>query len=143
MIQSLWVNLPVKNLERSRNFFKAIGFQFNERFGENSEASACLEIGSKPDMVMLFVDSTFENFTRHPVSDTRKGTEVLLSIDVASRNEVDMLATKVEQAGGTLFSNPEIIEGWMYGCGFKDVDGHRWNVLFMDMDKMPGDSKPQ
>ena len=138
MTQNLWINLPVKELNRSKNFFREIGFKFNERFGGNGQESACLEVGSKPDVVMLFVDSTFENFTRNQIADTRKGTEVLLSIDASSRQEVDEMADKVERAGGAVFASPEEIDHWMYGCGFTDMDGHRWNVLYMDMDKMPG-----
>ena len=137
--KNLWINLPVENLQKSKHFFSQLGFRFNERFGGNSQESACLEVGSKPDVVMLFVDATFENFTRNPIVDTNKGTEVLLSIDAASRQEVDAMATKAENAGGTVFATPEEIDGWMYGCGFADVDGHPWNVLHMDMDKMPDD----
>lgn len=137
MTKNLWINLPVKDLSRSKTFFNQIGFTFNERFGGNSEESACLNIGEKPEVVMLFVNSTFKNFTRNEISDTNQGTEVLLSIDAASRQEVDEMAAKVTKAGGSVFAQPEDIDGWMYGCGFADLDGHRWNVLYMDMNSMP------
>ncbi|MEO1052082.1 MAG: extradiol dioxygenase [Bacteroidota bacterium] len=137
MTQNLWVNLPVKNLDKSKAFFKQIGFKFNEQFGGNSAESACLEIGSKPDIVMLFLDTTFQNFSRNDIADTGRGTEVLLSFDAASKEQVDQLATMVKAVGGDVFAAPEEIDGWMYSCGFADLDGHRWNALYMDMANMP------
>lgn len=137
MTKNLWINLPVKDLGRSKAFFSEIGFSFNEKFGGNSRESACLEVGDKPEVVMLFVDSTFKNFTMNEVSDTNHGTEVLLSIDASSKEEVDEMADKVETAGGIVFSRPEEIDGWMYSCGFKDPDGHRWNMLYMDTGNIP------
>ena len=62
---------------------------------------------------------------------------ILFSIDAESKDDVDALAKKVTDAGGTLYSNPTEIQGWMYGFGFIDLDGHRWNSVFMDMGKMP------
>ena len=127
----------MKDLQKAKKFFREIGFQFNEKSTGDSQESACLEVGSKPDVVMLFVGSSFKKFTRNPLADTHQGTEVLLSIDASSRQEVDDMAVKVEKAGGTIFASPEEIDGWMYGCGFADVDGHRWNVLNMRMDTAP------
>ena len=86
---------------------------------------------------MLFNQDQFTSFTRATIADTGAGTEVLFSIDAESRGEVDELAEKAEAAGGTIFGKPSEIQGWMYGCGFTDLDGHRWNVLHMDMSKMP------
>ncbi len=137
MTRNLWLNLPVKDLNRSRTFFREMGFAFNEKFGGKNEESACMEIGDKPDVIMLFAESTFQNFTQNDVTNTQKSSEVLLSVDAASRHEVDQMAHRAEKAGGVVFATPEEIDGWMYGCGFADVDGHRWNVLYMDMDKMP------
>ncbi len=86
---------------------------------------------------MLFSEAMFANFTQHEITDTNKSTEVLISIDAENRAEVDELSKKAEAAGGTVFGKPSEIQGWMYGCGFTDLDGHRWNVLHMDMSKMP------
>ena len=94
-------------------------------------------IGDKGVVVMLFIDPVFKTFTQSETSDTTKGTEVLFSIDAESKAEVDELAAKVKAAGGTLYSNPTEVQGWMYGFGFIDLDGHRWNSVFMDMSKMP------
>jgi predicted lactoylglutathione lyase len=60
-----------------------------------------------------------------------------MSIDAESREEVDCLATTIKNAGGTIFAEPGENQGWMYGCGFCDLDGHRWNILYMDFEKMP------
>lgn len=73
------------------------------------------------------------------MTDTKQSTEVLLSIDAESREEVDEMVKKAVKAGGIIFSEPQADQGWMYGAGFADLDGHRWNVLFMDTSKMPKD----
>ena len=86
---------------------------------------------------MLFEEPMFKGFIQHPISNTQIGSEVLFSVDAESRAEVDEIARKVKEAGGNVFAPPDENGGWMYGCGFADLDGHRWNVLFMDWDKMP------
>jgi predicted lactoylglutathione lyase len=136
MTKDIWINLPVKNIPQSKEFFAALGFSFNPRFSK-SDDTAALMVGEKNIVVMLFDEKIFRNFTSHPVTDTKLSTEVLLSIDAESKQEVDELAAKAEAAGGKLFGKPTEIQGWMYGCGFTDLDGHRWNVLYMDVSKMP------
>ncbi len=136
MTKEIWMNLPVKNIAASKEFFTKIGFSFNLQFG-NTEHSACLLVGSKNVVVMLFEESLFKSFTQNEIADTKKVNEVLFSIDAESREEVDELARKAAAAGGIVFGKPEENQGWMYGCGFTDLDGHRWNVLFMDKSKMP------
>ncbi|NNE77836.1 MAG: extradiol dioxygenase, partial [Pricia sp.] len=76
-------------------------------------------------------------FTQNEIADTTKGTEVLLNIDAQSRSEVDEMAQKVRNAGGKIYAHPGESQGWMYAFGFEDLDGHRWSMLYMDMDKMP------
>jgi predicted lactoylglutathione lyase len=85
---------------------------------------------------MLFTEAVFKSFSRNENTDTQKGTEVLLSFDAESREEVDEITNKAEQAGGTVYGKPSEIQGFMYGSGFTDLDGHRWNALFMHMGKM-------
>ena len=136
MPKELWINLPVKNANKSREFFTSIGFALNTQYG-NSEHSACLLVGSKNIVLMLFEEPAFEGFIQHQIADTTKGTEVLFSIDAESIEATDELAKTVENAGGIIFSKPNLHGGWMYGFGFLDLDGHRWNVLYMDMEKMP------
>ncbi|MFN0083507.1 MAG: SRPBCC domain-containing protein [Ferruginibacter sp.] len=138
-VKEIWINLPVKDLTKSKVFFKALGFTQNTTHGNTNE-NACFVVGEKNVAVMLFPEAVFKTFTRHEVSDTRMATEVLLSIDAETREEVDNLAASAAAAGGNVFGEPAEIRGWMYGCGFTDLDGHRWNVLHMDKSKMPQQS---
>ncbi len=131
MTKQFWLNLPVKDIQKSKTFFEALGFSFNSKMG-NTDFSACMTIGEKSVVVMLFTESHFSGFTRHELVDTTKAVEILLSIDAESKDDVHVIAQKVVDAGGTIFSEPGGNE-WMYGCGFADLDGHRWNVLFMKM----------
>jgi uncharacterized protein len=137
MTKELWINLPVKDTNISKEFFTKLGFSFNPRFSSNNEI-ACITIGTKNINVMLFKEAAFIGFTKNKLADTSQATEVLFSIDAESREEVDEMAKKAADAGGTIFSKPAESQGWMYGCAFADPDGHRWNVLYMDMSKMPG-----
>ena len=134
MTKQLWINLPVKDVARSREFFSHLGFTFNDAHGVNP---TCMLVGEMKFVVMLFEEGVFKSFTRQELSDTTLSTEVLFSIDAESRAEVDALAAKAKEAGGIVFAEPGESQGWMYGCGFCDLDGHRWNVLYMDMSKMP------
>jgi len=136
MTKEIWLNLPVKDIARSKAFFTALGFTFDPRHGDSNEAAGMI-IGEKKMMVMLFNEANFRNFTGHDISDTTKGSEVLISFDAESREEVDELARKAEQAGGQVYGKPGESQGWLYGCGFADPDGHRWNALFMDFSKLP------
>ena len=136
MTKELWINLPVKNVAKSKEFFTKIGFTPNTHYPETTD-SGCVFVGSKNIAVMLFLDKTFSQVCGAEIADTKKGTEVLLSFDAESREEIDEMAKKVVAAGGTIFGKPSEIQGWMYGMGFIDLDGHRWNMLYMDMAKMP------
>lgn len=78
----------------------------------------------------------FASFVQNTIADTQTHSEMLISIDAESRQEVEELAQKVNEAGGVVFAKPAENQGWMYGCGFSDLDGHRWNVLFMDYAKL-------
>ncbi|MES2265280.1 MAG: VOC family protein [Bacteroidota bacterium] len=137
MTKELWMNLPVKDLNRSKDFFTAIGFAFKDGPG-NNDKMAPLVIGDKNTIVMLILEDVFKSATQNPVSDTSKGTEVIFSFSAESREEVVEVAKKVTAAGGDVFAPPAEIQGWMYGCAFTDPDGHRWNALYMDMSKMNG-----
>lgn len=133
MTKELWLNLPVKDLKKSKEFFTKIGFSFKDREMENMIA---MEVGEKKVAVMLIKESTFKNAAQNEITNTKQSSEILISFDAESREEVDELAKKVKAAGGTIFSKAAEIQGWMYGCGFADLDGHRWNALYMDPSKM-------
>jgi uncharacterized protein len=136
MAEGIWINLPVKDLASSITFFTGIGFAPNPGPG-NSEQSASFTIGEKKIVLMLFTEETFSGFTGHGLADTSKGTEVLFSLGADSREEVDDFAERARAGGGTVFGEPRESHGFMYGCGFCDPDGHRWNVLYMNPDSMP------
>ena len=135
MVKQIWLNLPVKDVSKAKFFFSKIGFIFKEE--HDTPSSACMLIGEKNFVVMLFEEKIFEAFVRNKTSDTQMSSEVLISIDAQSIQEVDELAVKVREAGGVIFSEPGENQGWMYGFGFADIDGHRWNVLYMDLSKLP------
>lgn len=129
MTKELWLNLPVKDLKKSKEFFTKIGFSFKDR---ETDTMIAMTVGEKKVPVMLFDESTFKDVIRHEVTDTKQSSEIMISFDAESREEVDEMAEKVEKAGGNVFSKPAEIQGWMYGCAFTDLDGHRWNALYMD-----------
>ncbi|WFR61131.1 extradiol dioxygenase [Paenibacillus amylolyticus] len=131
MSQNIWINLPVKDVVKSTTFFNEIGFR-----GQNvGNERAQLVIGQTT--ILLFPDATFEKFTGAKTADTSHSAEVIFSIGADSREEVDAFIQNVELAGGTIFGKPGETDGWMYGAGFADLDGHRWNLLYMDESKMP------
>ncbi|UCS95803.1 extradiol dioxygenase [Echinicola marina] len=136
MMKTIWLNLPVKDIKKSRDFFKAIGFKENPMH-ENAEHLASFLIGEHNFVMMLFPEKDFKRFTNNEVSDTQKGSEILLNIDAQSKSEVDTMANTVRIAGGKIFAEPGESQGWMYAFGFEDIDGHRWSMLYMDMEKIP------
>jgi predicted lactoylglutathione lyase len=98
---------------------------------------ACVQLGEKKFNVLLFAENRFKGFTKNALTDTQRSTETLISFDAENREEVDETARKVFEAGGSIFSELAEIKGWMYGFAFADLDGHRWNQVYMDMSKMP------
>ena len=136
MIKTVWLNLPVKDINNSKEFFARLGFSFDTEHG-NSDHSGCFMVGEDKFHVLLFPENTFKGFTKNELADTAKTTEVLISLSAESREEVDEMARKAFEAGGEVYGKPGETQGWMYGCGFADLDGHRWNVLYMDFSKMP------
>ncbi len=132
----MWLNFGVDDLIKSREFYQAIGFKIMEQHANNNQMVG-LVIGQQKVAVMLFPKSVFGGFIQNSVTNTSESNEVLISIDAASPEEVDALIALVEKAGGKVYGKPGWSQGWMYGAGFCDLDGHRWNILHMDMSKMP------
>jgi len=128
MSRKIFVNLPIKNMERTQAFFKSLGFSFNPQF--TNEQGACMVV-SDDIFVMLLVEPFFQTFTKKPIADATKTTEVLLCLSCDSRAEVDALVKKALAAGGTS-PNPPQDHGFMYGHGFTDLDGHIWELAYMD-----------
>lgn len=133
MLRQIFVNLPVKDLNASQAFFQALGLSFNPQF--TNEKGACLEIA--PNIfAMLLVEPFFQGFTRLPIADAKKTTEVLIALSCDSRAEVAELVTKAVAAGATT-PNAPVDHGFMFQHGFADLDGHQWEVFWMDMAQAP------
>jgi len=126
--RKLFVNLPVRDLKKSMDFFSALGFTFNPQFTDDN--AACMIISDEA-FVMLLAESFFRTFTDREPCDTSKYTESLLALSCSSRAEVDELVRKAIDAGGSHAKDP-IDQGFMYGWSFYDLDGHHWEVLWMD-----------
>lgn len=128
MTRKIFVNLAVKDLERSMNFFKALGFGFNPQFTDDK--AACMII-SEEAYVMLLSEPFFRTFTKREPSDTTKVTEAMYALSCESKAEVDQLVRKAIDNGGSHAMDP-MDHGFMYAWSFYDPDGHHWEVLWMD-----------
>ncbi|HWP12573.1 MAG TPA: VOC family protein [Ramlibacter sp.] len=128
MARQIYVNLPVKNLERAKAFFGSLGFAFNPQF--TNESGACMVI-SDNIYAMLLTESFFQTFTKKPVADANRSTEVLVCLSCESRAEVDEMVRKALAAGGKAPNAPQD-HGFMYGHGFEDMDGHVWELVYMN-----------
>lgn len=133
MAKQIFVNLPIKDLGRSVQFFKKLGFTFNPQFTD--ENATCMII-SDDIFAMLLVEKFFSTFTSKQIADASKNTEVIIAISAESRGKVDEMIANAVQAGGREPRPPQDY-GWMYGRSFEDIDGHLWEVLYMDKSKMP------
>ena len=130
-----WFNLPVTDMARSRKFYVDIGMELNEQFEQSDEAVSFL-VGVQKIVMMLFPVRTFGHFIQEGAEYITSGNEVLFNLSASSREEVDEMANRVKEAGGEVYAPPSEEQGWMYGMAFSDPDGHKWNVLYMDQQKM-------
>jgi len=128
MATSIFVNLPVKNLSKTVEFFTKVGFSFNPQFTD--ENATCMVIG-ETIFVMLLVEKFFKTFISKEICDTSRDAEAIIALSLESREKVDQLMSKAIGAGGT---EPRKAQdhGWMYGRNFQDIDGHLWEVFWMD-----------
>ena len=133
MNRQIYVNLPVKSLERSKQFFSNLGFTFDPQF--TNDSGACMVIGEN-SYAMLLAENFFQTFTKKPVADATRSTEVLVCLSCESRGEVDELVRKALAAGGKAPNAPQD-HGFMYGHGFEDPDGHVWELVHMDAPAAP------
>lgn len=124
----IFVNLPVKDLKRSMFFFTSLGFSFNNQFTD--ENAACLVI-SENVYTMLLTEKYFKTFMTREIADTSKSAEVINALFLDNRAEVDSMAEKAFKAGAGNFRDPEDM-GFMYGRSFVDLDGHLWEIGWMD-----------
>ena len=133
MTTKIFVNLPVQHLQKSIDFFTHLGFKFNPQFTD--ETTTCMVI-SDDIFVMLLTKEKFKTFTPKPICDATKSTEVLVCLSRESRAAVDDIVSKALEAGGTTYNEPQD-HGFMYAHGFQDLDGHMWEVVFMEQDANP------
>ncbi|GEP97112.1 VOC family protein [Chitinophaga cymbidii] len=133
MATQIFVNLPVKDLNKSVEFFTKLGYTFNPQFTDENATSM---IVSDNIFVMLLVEPYFQTFTKKPVTDTSKSNEAIICLSAQSREEVDEIVSKAVSAGATTPLDKQD-HGFMYGHGFRDLDGHLWEYMFMDMSAMP------
>ena len=130
MQTQIFVNLPVKELQRSVAFFTRLGYQFDPRFSD--ENAACM-IVEENIFVMLLVEPFFRTFTPKELCDAGKCTEVLVCLSCGSREKVDELVAKAVAAGAATPNDPKDY-GFMYQYGFQDLDGHLWELIYMESD---------
>ncbi|AXK34957.1 glyoxalase [Streptomyces armeniacus] len=136
MSKMIFVNLPVKDLARSREFFGKLGFTFNEEMCDQNAAAMVID-EENGIFTMLLVEPFFQTFTTKDVADATKTTEATVALGVESRAAVDELADKALAAGGEAVREP-MDEGFMYGRAVYDLDGHLWEFMWMDPAAAPG-----
>ncbi len=133
MPTKIFVNLPVKNLEKSKDFYTRLGFSINPQFTD--ETAACVVL-SETIFAMILTHDKFKQFTKKDIADAQKTTEVLIAIDAESKAALQDMVNKATQAGGSLYDDAKD-HGWMYQHSFADPDGHQWEVIYMDMNAIP------
>ena len=137
MATKIFVNLPIKDLNRTVDFFTKLGFSFNPQFTD--EDATCMIVG-EDIFVMLLVEKFFKSFTKKEICDATKDAEVIIALSAESREKVDQMINRVIKAGGTESREPQD-HGWMYGRSFQDIDGHLWEVIYMDVSALQKESE--
>jgi predicted lactoylglutathione lyase len=133
MSRNTFINLPVKDLARTTEFFTKVGFSFNQEFTD--ENATCMVI-SDETYAMLVVESFFKGFTQQEITDTSKSREVIVGLSAEGREEVDDRVDKALAAGGQTLGEAQD-DGFMYMRGFRDLDGHQWSFIHMEMSAIP------
>ena len=128
MASKIFINLAVKDLKKSIDFFTKLGFSFNPQFTD--EQATCMIVGDNI-FAMLVIEQRFKDFTKKEICNAHKNTEVLIAIDADSREKVDEMVKTAVDAGGSIYMEPQD-HGWMYGHSFADLDGHQWEIMYMD-----------
>ena len=133
MASKIFINLAVKDLKKSIDFFTTLGFSFNPQFTD--EHATCMIIAENI-FAMLVTEQRFKDFTKKEICNAHKNTEVLIAIDVDNREKVDEMVKITVGAGGSIYMEPQD-HGWMYGHSFADLDGHQWEIMYMDENAIP------
>ena len=130
MSKMIFVNLPVADLPKSIAFYEALGAVKNEQFTDHT--AACM-VFSETIHAMLLTHDKFLQFTPKRIANAKETTEVLICMSAESRDEVDAIASRADAAGGKIDPGPKQDYGFMYGRSFEDLDGHIWEVMWMDV----------
>jgi predicted lactoylglutathione lyase len=133
MASKIFINLAVKDLKKSIIFFTKLGFTFNPQFTD--ESATCMIIAENI-FAMLVTEERFKDFTKKEICNAHKNTEVLLAIDAETKEKVDEMVKNAVDAGGSIYMEPQD-DGWMYGHSFADLDGHQWEIFYMDESAVP------
>ena len=128
MTTKIFVNLPVKDLNRAVEFFTKLGFKFNPQFKDKN--ATCMII-NEDIFVMLLVEEFFKTFTKKEICNTSKNIEAIIALSADSRENVDEMINKAIEAWGTEPRKPQD-HGWMYDRAFEDIDGHLWEITYMN-----------
>ncbi|EFK33777.1 Predicted lactoylglutathione lyase [Chryseobacterium gleum] len=134
-INEIYVNLPIKDVQKTREFWTKLGFSINEQFSD--EKAICVIMKENHIYAMFLKEEFFQTFTNRPFAkgDT---TQVLLAIGVNSRDEVDNMVKTAVENGGSKYSEP-MDHGWMYQSSFADLNGHQWEVMHADVSQLPSE----
>jgi hypothetical protein len=135
--RKIFINLPVRDLKRSVDFFTKLGFAFNPQFTD--ERATCM-IVSEEAYVMLLVEDRFKDFTKKEICDTSARTEGIFALSAESKSDVDEMVRIAVESGGSS-AMPPMDHGFMYGWSFYDPDGHHWEVFHMDPSAIPPQDK--
>ncbi|GAA2441082.1 VOC family protein [Streptomyces glaucus] len=132
--QMIFVNLPVDDLDASKKFFTELGYSINPQFSDENAASVVI---SDTIVAMLLTKPFYATFTKKEIADATRTSEVLLCLSAESREKVDELVEKAVAAGGTASEQVQELD-FMYGRSFDDLDGHTWEVVWMDPSAVQG-----
>ncbi|WP_369273703.1 VOC family protein [Streptomyces sp. R11] len=132
--QMIFLNLPVNDLDASKKFFTELGFAINEQFSDDTTASVVI---SETIVAMVHTHEKYAQFTKKQIADATKTSEVLIALSSESREKVDELVEKAVAAGGSVTGETQD-HGFMYGRAFDDLDGHTWEVVWMDPSAIEG-----
>ncbi len=132
--QMIFLNLPVNDLDASKKFFTELGYSINEQFSDDTTASVVI---SETIVAMVHTHEKYAQFTKKQIADATKTSEVLIALSAESREKVDELVDKALAAGGSVSGETQD-HGFMYGRAFDDLDGHTWEVVWMDPSAVEG-----
>lgn len=131
-VKSIFINLPIKDLHRTRDFWTKLGFSFNEEY--SNDQALCLVLNEGQMYSMLITHEMFSSFTNRPISDGST-TQVLTALEVDSRDQVDKIVQLAFENGGTRYRD-KADHGWMYYDSFADLDGHQWEVMCINANQI-------